>query len=68
MPLIVQIPTLVGATVNFGAFGTFMAEWNYIVGFVLGFIVYIPMMKMKVAQASLITEEEHETFTERASN
>jgi len=69
LPLIVQLPTVLGAQVNFGAFGTFMSEWNYIVGFLIGFFLYIPLMKAsKAGKASLVTEEEHESFTERASN
>ena len=49
-----------------GAFWTFINSINYIWSFVLGFIVYIILMKTNLAGKSFVTEEEHEDFTDRA--
>ena len=49
-----------------GAFWTFINSINYIWSFVLGFVVYIILMKTSLAGKSFVTEEEHEAFTDRA--
>lgn len=49
-----------------GAFFTFINSINYIWSFLLGFIVYIILMKTGMAGNSFVTEEEHEQFTDRA--
>ena len=49
-----------------GSFWTFINSINYIWSFVLGFVIYILLMKTSLAGKSYVTEEEHEAFTERA--
>ena len=49
-----------------GAFWTFINSINYVWSFVVGFVVYILLMKTSLAGNSSVTEEEHEAFTERA--
>ncbi len=50
-----------------GSFWTFMNCWNYIVAFIIGFVVYVVLMKVpSLACDSFVSEEEHEAFTERA--
>ena len=49
-----------------GSFWTFINSINYVWSFVIGFVVYILLMKTSLAGNSSITEEEHEAFTERA--
>ena len=50
-----------------GSFWTFMNCWNYIVAFIIGFVVYVVLMKFpSLACDSFVSEEEHEAFTERA--
>ncbi|NLD18861.1 MAG: nitrate reductase [Clostridiales bacterium] len=49
-----------------GSFWSFISSINYIWSFVLGFIVYILLMKTSLASKSYVTDEEHESFTERA--
>lgn len=49
-----------------GTFWTFINSINYIWSFVLGFVVYIILMKTSLAGKSFVTEEEHEAFTDRA--
>ena len=49
-----------------GSFWTFINSINYIWSFVLGFVVYVLLMKTSLAGNSYVTEEEHEAFTERA--
>lgn len=44
----------------------FVNTINYIWSFVVGFIVYMILMKTSLAGNSLISEEEHEALTERA--
>ena len=46
-----------------GGFWTFLAEWNYIWSFVIGFIVYILLMKTSLAGKSYVTEEEYAQIT-----
>ena len=48
-----------------GAFWTFINSINYVWSFVIGFVVYILLMKTSLAGNSHITEEEHEALTER---
>ena len=48
-----------------GAFWTFINSINYVWSFVVGFVVYILLMKTSLAGNSHITEEEHEALTER---
>lgn len=50
-----------------GPFWTFINSTNYLFAFVVGFIVYIVLMKTtKLGKNSYVTEEEHEAFTDRA--
>ena len=49
-----------------GAFFTFINSINYIFSFVIGFVVYVVLMKTSMAGNSYVSEEEHEAFTERA--
>ena len=49
-----------------GAFWTFVNSINYIWSFVLGFIIYILLMKTSLAGNSFLTKEEHEAFTKSA--
>ena len=49
-----------------GSFWTFINSINYIWSFVIGFVIYIILMKTSLAGKSYVTEEEHEAFTERA--
>ena len=49
-----------------GGFWTFINSINYVWSFVIGFVVYILLMKTSLAGNSSVTEEEHEAFTERA--
>ncbi|MDO4546100.1 MAG: cytosine permease, partial [Bacillota bacterium] len=49
-----------------GAFFTFINSISYVWSFVLGFVVYILLMKTSMAKSSFVTEEEHEAFTDRA--
>ena len=49
-----------------GGFWTFINSINYVWSFVIGFVVYILLMKTSLAGNSSITEEEHEALTERA--
>ena len=49
-----------------GSFWTFINSINYVWSFVIGFVVYILLMKTSLAGNSHITEEEHEALTERA--
>ena len=44
-------------------FWTFLAEWNYIWSFVIGFIVYVLLMKTSLAGKSYVTEEEYAQIT-----
>ncbi len=46
------------------AFWNFLAEWNYIVSFAIGFVVYIALMKTSLAGKSYISEEEYAQITE----
>ena len=46
-----------------GGFWTFLAEWNYIWSFVIGFIVYIILMKTSMAGKSYVSEEEYAQIT-----
>ncbi len=46
-----------------GGFWNFLAEWNYIWAFVIGFVVYIILMKTPLAGKSYIFEEEYEQIT-----
>ena len=48
-----------------GAFFTFVNSINYVWSFVVGFVVYIILMKTGMAGNSFVTEEEHEAFTKR---
>ena len=48
-----------------GAFWTFINSINYIWSFVIGFILYLILMKTPLAGNSHVSEEEHETFTQR---
>ena len=48
-----------------GGFWTFINSINYVWSFVIGFVVYILLMKTSLAGNSSVTEEEHEAFTER---
>ena len=48
-----------------GAFWTFINSINYIWSFVIGFILYLILMKTPLAGNSHVTEEEHEAFTQR---
>lgn len=49
-----------------GAFFTFVNSINYIWSFILGFVVYVILMKTSLAGKSFVSEEEHEQFTDRA--
>ena len=44
-------------------FWTFLAEWNYIWSFAIGFIVYVLLMKTSMAGKSYVTEEEYAQIT-----
>ena len=46
-----------------GAFFTFVNSINYIWSFVIGFVVYIILMKTSLAGNSFVSEEEHEQIT-----
>ena len=46
-----------------GGFFTFVNSINYVWSFVLGFVVYVCLMKTSLAGNSFVTEEEHEQFT-----
>ena len=48
-----------------GGFFTFVNSINYVWSFVVGFVVYIILMKTGMAGNSFVTEEEHEAFTKR---
>ena len=60
---ILPLLTYFGAS---GAFFGFINSINYIFSFVVGFVVYVILMKTSLAGKSFVTEEEHEAFTERA--
>ncbi|MBP0978398.1 MAG: cytosine permease [Oscillospiraceae bacterium] len=47
-----------------GGFWTFLAEWNYVWSFVIGFIVYLILMKTSLAGKSYLTEEEYAEITQ----
>lgn len=47
-------------------FFAFVNTINYIWSFVIGFIVYVLLMKTSLAGNSYISDEEHEAFTQRA--
>lgn len=47
-----------------GSFLVFINSINYIWSFVVGFVLYIILMKTSLAGNSYVTEEEHEQFTE----
>ena len=49
-----------------GAFWTFINSINYIWSFVVGFVVYLLLMKTGLAKDSYMTEDEHETLTRRS--
>ena len=49
-----------------GAFWTFINSINYIWSFVVGFVVYLLLMKTSLAKDSFMTEDEHETLTRRS--
>ena len=49
-----------------GSFWVFINSINYIWSFVIGFIVYLLLMKTSLACKSYVTEEEHEALTDRA--
>lgn len=49
-----------------GSFWTFINSINYVWSFVIGFVVYVLLMKTSLAGKSYVTEEEHEAFTQRA--
>ena len=49
-----------------GSFWTFINSINYVWSFVIGFVVYVIMMKTSMAGNSFVTEEEHEAFTDIA--
>ena len=49
-----------------GTFFTFVNSINYVWSFVIGFVVYVILMKTSMAGNSFVTEEEHEAFTDRA--
>jgi NCS1 family nucleobase:cation symporter-1 len=49
-----------------GSFWTFINSINYVWSFVVGFVVYVVLMKTSLAGNSEVTEEEHEAFTDRA--
>ncbi|MGN0703216.1 MAG: NCS1 family nucleobase:cation symporter-1 [Lentihominibacter sp.] len=49
-----------------GSFWTFINSINYVWSFVIGFVVYVILMKTSMAGKSFVTEEEHEAFTDRA--
>ncbi|MDO5414366.1 MAG: cytosine permease [Bacillota bacterium] len=59
------LPLLVYFGVS-GAFIGFINSINYVWSFVVGFVVYVILMKTSLAGKSFVTEEEHEAFTERA--
>ena len=59
------IPLLVYFGVG-GSFVSFVDTINYIWSFVVGFVVYVILMKTSLACKSYVTEEEHEGFTDRA--
>lgn len=59
------LPLLVYFGVS-GAFIGFINSINYLWSFVVGFVVYVILMKTSLAGKSFVTEEEHEAFTERA--
>ena len=44
-------------------FWIFLAEWNYIWSFAIGFIVYVLLMKTSMAGKSYVTEEEYAQIT-----
>lgn len=46
-----------------GAFFSFVNMINYVWSFVIGFVVYIILMKTSLAGNSFVTEEEHEAFS-----
>ena len=48
-----------------GGFFTFVNSINYVWSFVIGFVVYIILMKTSLAGNSYVSEEEHEAFTQR---
>lgn len=67
-PLLTQLNTIIPAfTLNLGAVGDFISSLNYIISFVLGYVVYVLLMKTSFVKNSFITDEEHESFTQRAS-
>ena len=49
-----------------GSFWTFINSINYIWSFIIGFVLYVILMKTSMAKSSYVTEEEHESFTDRA--
>ena len=49
-----------------GGFISFVNSINYVWSFVIGFVVYLILMKTSLAGKSYVTEEEHEAFTQRA--
>ena len=50
-----------------GTFFTFVNSINYVWSFVIGFVLYIILMKTSLAGRSYVTEEEHEALTQRAA-
>ncbi|MGI6721715.1 MAG: NCS1 family nucleobase:cation symporter-1 [Anaerovoracaceae bacterium] len=48
-----------------GGFWQFINSINYIWSFVLGFVIYLILMKTGLAGKSYVTEAEHEEFTQR---
>lgn len=48
---------------NATGFWQFLAEWNYIWSFVIGFVVYVLLMKTSLACKSYVTEEEYAQIT-----
>lgn len=49
-----------------GSFLTFINSINYVWSFVIGFVLYVALMKTSMAKNSYVEEEHHEAFTERA--
>ena len=47
-----------------GSFFVFINAINYIWSFVIGFVLYVILMKTSLAKNSYVTEEDHENFTE----
>ena len=63
---ILPVIAVIGGANLTGGFWTFMNCTNYVTAFVIGFVVYILLMKSPgYAKDSFVSEEDHEALTQR---